>query len=90
MKVLHKSELENKENQINILKTTNYDLQRRVSLMECYVKEHETLVDDSEQYSRRHSLRINGIPKKYEEKSVVLNSLHDEIRNENKYKQNRS
>ena len=81
MKVLHKSELENKENQINILKTTNYDLQRRVSLMECYVKQLETLIDDSEQYSRRHSLRINGIPKKYEEKSVdVLNSLLDEIR----------
>ena len=79
--MLHKSELENKENQINILKTTNYDLQRHVSLMECHVKEHETLIDDSEQYSRRHSLRINGIPKKYEEKSVdVLNFLHNEIR----------
>ena len=80
MKAAHKSELDDRDININILKTRNSDLQRRVGLLECYTDERDKLIDN-EQFSRRHSLRFNGIPKKYQENSGdVLESVHDEIR----------
>ena len=56
------AELEARDRKIKILQTRNHNLQIRVANIENDVVKLKLLIDDLEQYSRRPSLRITGIP----------------------------
>ena len=84
--------MENKYNQlfaakdriINNLQTRNGLLERRLRVAELRIKEHEQLIEEAEQYSRRHSLHLNGLEVKYNESADdVLNLVEKEIKHMN-------
>ena len=75
-----KAELNKRDKQIIKLQTRNDYLEKRMGVAECVLKEHQKLIDDLEQYSRRHSLRMSGVEKKYGETSRdVAEAVSDEI-----------
>ena len=81
LKVKFNSQLKVKDVNIKKLQTRNDMLEMRIGVAECLIKENCSLIDDAEQYYRRHSLRINGIAPKYNENSDdVLQSVSNEIK----------
>ena len=80
METSHILELKKRDIKIEKLQTRNCSLEQRVAVIECELKELEVRIDDNEQYSRRQSLKLDGIPKKYNENSGdVLQTVYDEI-----------
>ena len=75
------SELAKRDNSIYKLQTRIGELQRRVALAEIFCDKQKIDIDDNEQYSRRHSLRLYGIEKRKfnETADDVLNKIYDEM-----------
>ena len=68
--------------EIQQLKTRHSHLKGRVAMLENLVKLQEFKSDDMEQYGRRVSLRVNGIPVENGERVKDLeNQVHQEFSN---------
>ena len=73
MEIQHKEAIAIRDKKITTLQTRNTVLETRLN--ECKIK-----IDDNEQYSRRHTVRIEGLPKKYKESNDDLfDAVYSEI-----------
>ena len=91
IKKSHKVELDEKDKVIYKLQTRSEHLVGRHKVAECRIDEQSVLINDLEQYSRRHSLRLNGIEIKYNENvEDFLTSVQKEIKIKFAYSRNRN
>ena len=66
------------------MQTRNNFLEQRLAVAELRINERNKLIEEAEQYSRRHSLRLHGVDVKYNETTDdVLNSMKAEIKRMN-------
>ena len=77
----YKKELDVRDFAINKLQTRVNDLECKAALRDLTIDKLKVDIDNNEQYSRRHSLRIYGMEKKnvHENAENVLNKVFDEM-----------
>ena len=84
MKNYYKLELEEKDKKIKNLQTRNLDLEKRLNITEFQIKDQSLLIDETEQYSRRHSHRFHGLETNSNESpSDIVSSVKEEIKRMN-------
>ena len=81
IKTLHQAELKNRDTIIDKLRTRINVLENNVAVSNLKIEHLEINIDDNEQYSRRHSLRLSGLEKrKYNETADdVMRGVYDEM-----------
>lgn len=81
LKDLQKIELQNRDKIINNLRTRINVLEKDVNISKIKMEHYEMNLDDNEQYSRRHSIRLAGIEKKKQKETPgeVMQKIYEEM-----------
>ena len=77
----HEIELHKRDSVINKLRTRINVLENDVSIGKIKMEHYEVKVDNNEQYSRRHSIRLTGIEKKKQKETPddIMGKIYEEM-----------
>ena len=80
IKNTHEIELHKRDSVINKLRTRINVLENEVSIGKIKMEHYEVKVDNNEQYSRRHSIRLTGIEKKKQKETPddIMGKIYEE------------